>query len=69
MKKLNPKHSGQLAGFANDVLLLKKLHGALHAAYIAIHHFPSDTNTMHNQNETLLIDLLVYSKHNYDRMF
>lgn len=43
VKELNPKHSGQLTGSADDVVLLEKLHSAVDATNIVINHLPPNT--------------------------
>lgn len=40
MEELNPKKSGQLTGSVNDVVLLQKLHGAAHSAYVVVDKLP-----------------------------
>ncbi len=61
MKELNPKHSGQLAGSADDVVLLEKLHGAAHTAHVVVHHLPPKTCT-HQHNHSNTVVLLTFTK-------
>lgn len=40
MEELNPKQSGQLAGSADDIMLLQKLHGSTHSAHVVVDYLP-----------------------------
>lgn len=40
MEELNPKQSGQLAGSADNIMLLQKLHASTHPAHIVVDQLP-----------------------------